>query len=199
MRRLRRQFGTLRGLVRLLLAYLALGAGRLDGFRLRRPEQVRRLVFVCQGNICRSAFAAQVADRLGLANASFGLATCTGAAAPAEACGAAQGLGYDLRGHRALDWADFKVMPGDLFLAMEVRQARELQDWLGGRADVAITLLGFWCRPVWPHLHDPFTLGPDYFGRCYTRVAQAVERLAPAVPQVRPPVLRRDAPAGTAV
>ena len=53
---IRPRFGTLRGLVRLALSYpqlfLGLGAGRpVD------PATVRRLVFVCQGNICRSAFA----------------------------------------------------------------------------------------------------------------------------------------------
>ncbi len=66
---IRPRFGTLRGLVRLALSYpqlfLGLGAGRpVD------PATVRRLVFVCQGNICRSAFAEAAARRAGLRAAS---------------------------------------------------------------------------------------------------------------------------------
>ena len=46
-----RRYGTWRGLVRLLLAYLELYTGRLRPFMLKHPEQVRRVVPICQGNI----------------------------------------------------------------------------------------------------------------------------------------------------
>jgi protein-tyrosine phosphatase len=58
-------FGTARGLVRLMLSYgeVALGAAGISP-----PDRavVRRLVFVCHGNICRSAFADVVARQKGL-------------------------------------------------------------------------------------------------------------------------------------
>lgn len=48
--------------------------------RLRRPEwhRVERFVFVCNGNICRSPYAAAKAASLGLRSASAGLATKNG-------------------------------------------------------------------------------------------------------------------------
>ena len=172
-----RRFGTWRGLLRLLLAYAELASGRLRSFRLRDPQQVRRVVYVCLGNICRSAYGDKLACEFGLEVASLGLSTSTGAASPAEAVEAARRQGVDLDGHRAIDWGDFKVRPGDLFLVMEVRQAHELRRRLGPRADVQVCLLGMWCSPVMPHLHDPFSLSAGYFDTCFKRVRQATVNL----------------------
>jgi len=180
-----RKFGTWRGLVRALLAQLELAAGRLDEFKLRRPQAVRRVVFVCLGNICRSAFAHQVAAGQGLRVASLGLSTSTGAASPDEALDGARRQGVALDAHRATDWKDFTIEAGDLFLVMEVRQAREVRRRLNGRADVQVSLLGLWCSPAMPHLHDPFSLSAEYFDSCFTRVRAAVRALACAVPGAR--------------
>ncbi len=179
------RFGTWRGLVRTLLGNLELLAGRLRPFMLRRPDAVRRVVFVCHGNICRSAYAHHEALKYGLNVASLGLSTNTGGRSPAPALAAAGRCGLDLRGHRATDWKDFKPQAGDLFLVMEVRQAHELRRRLGGRADVQIGLLGMWCAPPMPHLHDPYTLSDAYFDRCFQRVGQAVHRLSADLPQAR--------------
>jgi protein-tyrosine phosphatase len=173
----RRRFGSARGLARLALARLELSTGRLAPFQLRRPQDVRRVVFVCLGNICRSAFAERIAIGHGLAAASLGLSTTTGAASPAEAVEAAQRQGVALHAHRATDLSDFTILPGDLLLAMEVRHARALRLRLLGRRDVQIALLGSWCSSPMPHLHDPFSLSADYFDTCFRRVRQAVDAL----------------------
>jgi protein-tyrosine phosphatase len=180
-----RHFGTWRGLLRLLLGYAELFTGRLYAFRLRRPETVQRVVYVCLGNICRSAYGDQVARELGLSVASFGLSTSTGAASPIAAVDAARRQGVDLHDHRAVDWGDFKVRPGDLFLVMEVRQAHELRRRLGDRRDVQVCLLGMWCSPVMPHLHDPFSLSSKYFDTCFKRVREATAKLSAALPNAR--------------
>lgn len=180
-----RRFGTWRGLVRLLLAYLELGTGRLRPFMLKHPEAVRRIVPVCQGNICRSAYAHHIVVECGLPVASFGLSTHTGGASPEEAVAAAARLNVDMTAHRAVDWTDFKVLPGDLLLVMEIRQAHELRRRLGSRDDVQVCLLGMWCDPVVPHLHDPHTLSGDYFDTNFRRVDQAVRRLCASLPHLK--------------
>jgi protein-tyrosine phosphatase len=180
-----RQFGTFRGLVRLALAYGELATGRLSAFRLRRPESVRRLVFVCHGNICRSAIAHRLALAEGLPVASLGLSTSTGASSPEQAVAAAARAQVDMSTHRATDFKDFKVQPGDLFLVMEVRQAHALRRRLGPRDDVHVCLLGLWGSPVMPHLHDPFTLSDAYFDTCFRRVKTAVRRLGEALPHLK--------------
>jgi len=181
------RYGTFRGLVRTALGYAELAAGRLSAFKLRDPASVRRVVFVCHGNICRSAYAHMVANRLGMNVASLGLSTKTGNASPAPALGAAQRLGIDMTAHRAVALDDFEVEPGDLFLVMEVRQAHKLRRILGSRRDVHVSLLGLWGQPPMPHLHDPYTLSDAYFETCFRRVELAVERLALALPQLRMP------------
>lgn len=171
------QHGTWRGAIRAWLARCELRAGRLDAFRLRHPRRVRRVVFVCMGNICRSAYAQRVAERIGMRAASIGLATVSGAPSPPSAQRAARHGGEDLCAHRATSFHDFEPQPGDLFLAMEIRHAHELRRRLPNRDDVQITLLGLWCQPPCPHLHDPYTLSEAYFDRCFVRLRQAVHNL----------------------
>lgn len=184
-----RRFGTSRGLLRSLLGYLELITGRLHQFRLQNPAAVRRVVYVCLGNICRSAYAVTVAKGLGVEAASLGLSTTTGASSPIEAVESAQRNGVSLQRHRAVDWSDFEVRSGDLFVVMEIRQAHELRRRLGNRHDVQVCLLGMWCSPSMPHLHDPFTLSPSYFDTCFARVRQATIRLNLML--TGPAVLRR--------
>jgi protein-tyrosine phosphatase len=170
------RFGTPRGLVRLVLANLKyrLGGMRLCGAQDNRPA--RRLVFVCQGNICRSAFAEAVAKRLGAPVASFGLrASAGGEAPPAEAREAAAALGYDLSDHRSRPIADYRPEPGDLILAMEYSQIVALHAL---HPATAKTLLGLFGRPRLAHLHDPHTLGLGYHLACFGRIERMVERAA---------------------
>ena len=180
---IRARFGTLRGLVRLILSYPQLALG-LSASRPADPAQVRRLVFVCQGNICRSAFADVVARRAGLRSASFGLSTTTGRAAHDPAIAAARALGHDLAQHRAVDMADYVPQAGDLLLAMEVRQLGRLAADPRLR-DVPRALLGRWTRPMMPHLHDPYGLDDRYMARCLARIDRAVARLALSFPGAR--------------
>ena len=182
---IRRKFGTFRGLVRLSLAYLEFAAGRLAPFGPHRRGPVQRLVFVCQGNICRSAYGATLATELGLPTASLGLETTTGAPSPPEAVASGRRQGVELADHRAIDWTDFGIQPGDLFLVMEIRQAHEVRRRIGNRTDVLISLLGMWCSPAVPHLHDPFTLSDAYFDTCFIRIREAVENINRSMPLPR--------------
>ena len=76
------RFGTPRGALRLALSYGEVATG-LSAQRKPDAAVVRRLVFVCHGNICRSAYADVLAARGGAKTASFGLSTHTGVPAHA--------------------------------------------------------------------------------------------------------------------
>jgi protein-tyrosine phosphatase len=176
-------FGTLRGLVRLGLSYgeVALGAA---GVSQPDPGGVRRLVFICHGNICRSAFADVVARQAGLRVASFGLSTDVGKGAHPPAIEAAANLGFDLSAHRTKRAQDFVPENGDFLLAMEARQLRRIS------ADPTLSslprsLLGLYATPVFPHLHDPYELDPAYMPVCLGRIESAVTNLAKAFPGAR--------------
>ena len=174
-----REFGTYRGLVRTALANLMWLAGPYRKYGRIDWTRVRRVVFVCMGNICRSPYAHQrwQAMAVPLPVASFGLSTTTGVAADDTAARIAGTLGVDLSAHAAVDLDDFAIADGDLMLVMEDRHVRRLKPVVAGR-DVQIVLLGLWHRPPFALLYDPHRLSPAYFAACFRRIDGAIDRLA---------------------
>ena len=164
--------GTTRGLVRAMLAQTEFVLGRLEVHTHPAGAQVGRLVFVCLGNINRSAFAEQVARKMGATTCSIGLATTTGAPAFHKAVATAPQFGLDLVQHRATDITDYRFQPADLLLVMEIRHARRLV--AAGIPAASIALLGHWAAPHRIHLHDPHVLSDAYFRTCFTLIHSAV-------------------------
>jgi protein-tyrosine phosphatase len=181
--------GTFRGLVRTTLAQIEFFLGRLKNYTQPDARRINRLVFVCLGNINRSAFAEQVARSLGANTCSIGLATTTGAPAFHKAIATAPQFGLDLSHHRACDLKDYAFCPGDLLLTMEIRHAKKLV--AAGIPPESIALLGHWATPHRIHLHDPHVLSDVYFRTCFTLIQSAVRGLvaemrmaqSPCVPQ----------------
>ena len=189
-----RNHGTFRGWLRCAGSQIMFMSGGLN--RFVRPElgQVRRLVFVCLGNIHRSAFAQGVARQRGIEALSYGLAATTGAASAALTVEHAAAFGIDLASHAATDITDYEFAPGDLLLAMEVRHVRYLID-LGLPAD-AIGLLGHWACPHRIHLQDPHRLSESFLRTCFALIHSAVQHLADELVAVGSPcaALRRTEP-----
>jgi protein-tyrosine phosphatase len=181
-----RRYGTHRGLVRLLLAHAEFRAGRLAALERIDFRAIARLVFVCQGNICRSAFAHWYARSKGLACASVGFATAGDAPAHPAAIETARRFGIDLARHRTTDLEDFAFQPGDLALVMEIRQVERLEPSLAGRG-AQLSLLGLWARPRRPHIHDPNHLSAEYFETCFRAIASAVDALEERMRSARAP------------
>ncbi len=168
-------FGTYRGLVRLILGELEYLFGRLSLYTEPRTGDIQRLVFVCLGNINRSAFAAEVARVNGAHVISIGLSTTSGMPAFKNAISTAKLFGFDLGAHKALDFSDYTYLPGDLLLAMEVRHTRYLIR--RGIPPRAIALLGHWGTPRRIHIHDPHVLSDLYFQTCFLILYSATKRL----------------------
>lgn len=164
--------------MRLVLSYGQIAfAHRVD------PAAARRVVFVCHGNICRSAYAEAVARQVGMRAASIGLSTTSGLPAHPPVIAAAQKMGVDLSKHRTTAIDDFMIEPGDLLLAMEVRQVGVLGRHPRMNAMPA-DLLGRFAGV--PHLHDPYQLNQPYLRVCLSRIDRAVRALALAAPNARP-------------
>ncbi|WP_293884326.1 phosphotyrosine protein phosphatase [Sphingomonas sp.] len=141
--------------------------------------KIRRLVFVCHGNICRSSYADVLAQDIGLNSASFGLSTTSGLPAHPPVTEVARELNVDLTRHRTTAVGDFQARPDDLMLVMEVRQIARLHS--DPRFDgLQIDLLGRYAGV--PHLHDPYRLSESYVRTCLKRIDHAVRTLAILVP-----------------
>ena len=169
------QFGTWRGALRLALAHVEVATGQAD-MVTPDPATVRRLVFVCHGNICRSAYADVLARRAGMNVASFGLSTSSGKGAWPAVSEIAAMRGLDMAGHRTTRIVDYVPLPGDYLLGMETRHLRKLAA-NPLTACLPRGLLGSYASPAVPHLHDPYQLDPAYMDVCLARIERAVAGL----------------------
>jgi protein-tyrosine phosphatase len=181
--------GTHRGWVRYLLGQLEGVAGMRDRFRTVDPRKIGRLVFVCLGNINRSAFAHAVAAREPVDCISIGLSTTTGAPATETARIVAREFGVSLEDHAATDIADYRPRDDDLLLVMELRHAHRLV--ARGIPAERIALLGHWARPIRYHIHDPDTLSVEYYRSCFAVLLPAVRNLVHELKQGNSPSIRR--------
>ena len=151
----------------------------LGGYRKYQKidwPEVDRLVFVCKGNICRSAFAEAVAKSRGLNSISCGVETRDGLPANKGALEAAIRKGESLEPHKTQKITSVSVREGDLFVAMEPWQVRYLEENINGSLNC--TLLGLWGKSALPYIHDPYGSVPDYFDHCFNRIEKSVNRMA---------------------
>lgn len=135
-------------------------------------RRVRRLVFVCKGNICRSAFAAAWVRVQGLPVDSAGLEAAPGKRANPQAIECAQRFNVELITHRSRRVADFAFEDGDLVIAFEPAHADELARLLVLHKNVQVTTLGSSSGMMqWVYVHDPYGLSAEYFDACFSRIA----------------------------
>lgn len=176
-RRFASAFGGKRAWLRHRLARAADALGAFRPFRAIDWGRVSRLVFVCQGNICRSPYAEARARALSLDAASFGLAVLGPTSADPTAVRVARARGMDLTAHRARSTWELEIVPGDLLIAMEPRQAWRLRSRFA-RSGAQVTLLGLWCPDLRPHIQDPYGLAEDYFATCFRSIDGAIGVIA---------------------
>jgi protein-tyrosine phosphatase len=134
--------------------------------------KARRLVFVCKGNICRSALGQAVAESVGFPACSFGVRTVSGKLADPGMLAAAAALGYDLSGHRTTQVSEYSAAAGDLVLFFENDHFRQFKD--GSNLVAGMAFLGMWARPPQPYIHDPFGGTHSYYGKTAGVIHQAV-------------------------
>ena len=172
-----RRYGRKMGVVRHWAYFGRYLLGSYSRLKMIEWGRVRRLVFACKGNICRSPYAEARARAMGLPCASFGLEAEVGASANLAAMRGATERGLDLTPHRAQAAGQFEILTGDLLTAMEPSQLASLQT-LPIPAGAQLTLLGLWCTPSRPHLEDPFGLSDDYFQTCFGIIDNALARIS---------------------
>lgn len=94
---------------------------------------MKRVLFVCTANICRSPMAGGIFDalaedmRLECRSESAGVAALVGEPAAPHAVRAVDELGIDIRGHRARQVDEAMIQSSDLVLAMTPRHRETLQ------------------------------------------------------------------------
>ena len=169
---LARRYGSRRGFVRTYWHRLRYYLGAYRQYKKIDWQSVDRLVFVCKGNICRSAYAEAVARSLGIDAVSCGLDTIEDASANKSAVLAAQRSGISLNGHRTQPVMYLILKKTDLIIAMEPWQITYLKKHLVRKH--SCTLLGLWSEATLPHLQDPYGAVDVFFDRCFTNIRSGV-------------------------
>lgn len=177
---IKNRFGSKKGLLRYIVYEVLRFIGLYRQCTAVDFAQVKRLVFVCQGNICRSPLGEAVARQRGIPSISFGLDTRGGDPADSRAIVWGEANGYHLQEHKTCRVDQYKPQAGDLLIGMEPRHIRKLQVRFG-QAPVQITLIGLWLKSPLAYLHDPYNANAQYFVRCEQLVADATNELLRAI------------------
>lgn len=170
------EYKSFRGFLRIYLYRLFFYIGVYKAYRKIQWEKVERLVFVCNGNICRSAFAEVVARSMNLEAVSCGINTHDGKPANELAIQIASENGFDLSKHKTRTLNSLVLRSTDLLIVMETWHIKHLQDALNG--SYRYTLLGLWCSPVTPYIQDPFGGSAAYFKICFECIERSVYEIA---------------------
>ena len=142
-------------------------------------SNVKRLVFVCKGNICRSPYASVRARSQGISAVSFGLDAAQGALADPVASKNALLRGIDLSAHRSERMEITRLADGDWVIVFEPAQLEAFRRRVGEK--IPANLLGIWSRPPRPHIEDPYGRSDRYFQQCFSvidaNIAELIEHM----------------------
>jgi len=170
----------------------------LGAYRSARDVEwatVRRLAFVCKGNICRSPYACAKARSMGVQAVSFGIDAADGAPAAPAAAENALLRGIDLSEHRSSRVQSDRLAEGDLLIAFEPRQIVEVRRRIG--AGTSAELLGIWSRPIRPYIHDPYGMSDRYFQQCFSVIDASIARLIECMARSGAPAINNGPVRGT--
>lgn len=148
-----------RGRLRYYRDLIRMKLGLMRKFSKPDYGKVKRIVFVCKGNICRSAYAHAKMVDFDIPVTSFGLDTRSGDPADPRAQKFAAQRGVDLSAHVTRALADFEPQDGDLYVVMEYWQAKAIEREY--KTVDRILLLGGLCS--FPVVSDPYSGGDDFF------------------------------------
>jgi len=166
------KFGSKRGLLNYSKYYIQQRFGMYMPLRRIQWERVQRLIFICQGNICRSPMGEAYAAHRGAVTESFGIDCAEGHPADPRAINYAASIGLDLSSHRTRNLRQLTPRQTDLLIVMEPAHLLAMRE----PAKIAqVTLAGLWLPKAHPYVHDPYCASQDYFQHCEDTVVKAVQ------------------------
>ncbi|ORJ63402.1 polysaccharide deacetylase family protein [Geothermobacter hydrogeniphilus] len=158
------------------LRKLALSLGQYSRFREIDPGRIKRLVFVCRGNVCRSPYAEKVAQRLGFPAVSCGTEVLHSSPAEQMAVRAALMRGEDLSEHMSKSIFDNNFQYTDCLIVMDPSQIQVAQK-VADRVNCQVSLLGMWNIQKTPEIYDPYGRSIESFNECFMFISNCIDKL----------------------
>ncbi len=143
---------------------------------------VRRVLFVCTGNTCRSVMAEQLfrkmanERRLGVQAASAGLAVDSRSAVPDPVLEVLAREGIHDFSHRPSQVSKEIIDEADLVLAMTEPHRRRLVERFPS-ASSKVFLLGGYAGLEGSEVGDPIGLGVEIYGACLAQIKKALQKI----------------------
>lgn len=146
-------------------------------FFLKKPRinllNTHNILFVCEGNICRSPFAAEYLKKIrpDLETESAGLQSEAMKLSPVYAIEAARAFGIDLNMHTSQFILDKDISKFDVIFIMDVSNYLKIK-----------TLLPHYRKKIFflnpeKEIRDPFGKDLDYFKDCYWEIARVIDAI----------------------
>jgi protein-tyrosine phosphatase len=171
-------FGSKRGLLNAFKYGFCHRLGYYKQYQRIDFKRVNRLVFICSGNICRSAFADYYARSMGLSSVSYGLHCRGGDPADPRAIDFAKRQGIDMTGHITQNIKQYQPDAGDLVIGMEPSHMFELKPYINIQQ---ATIAPLWHDKPSAYLHDPFSSNPVFFDKCEESLVNIVDRISQSI------------------
>ena len=141
-------------------------------------SRVKRIIFLCTGNVCRSAFAewyakGQTATRI----VSYGVNALDGRKAHFLANYTAdKQYNIDMQAHATQNISNHQFDEGDLIVGMEPEHLDAIKKF-NMPEGVQFTLLGLWSDKSSPYIFDPYGMSADYFDKCFKVLTASIDNL----------------------
>lgn len=165
------KYGSKKGLLKLM--YFSLINLLTRKFNLNSKYiEAERVVFVCKGNICRSALAEYVLKKhTSLQVCSIGLDTKTGKDANERIAKISLNMGISLNAHKTTSINDFTPHDSDFYICMEPVHVDLIRKKLKTNR---VTVLGIFGNPKRVYLHDPYSSSEEYAKFCCEYIYKTV-------------------------
>lgn len=172
-----------RGIKRILLSIIN-SLSYLPNHRVRVKYRACHIIFVCKGNVCRSAFAEYYLRSLvsgeDLVMESCGLNVDQGVISPIEIIKVGREFGVELESHRSKGVAACDFQKADLIIPMEFSQYLQLTSLYPDSKKKIRLLRDFasWPDRLMCNIYDPFGLGEEEYRRCFSKIKKVLDGLA---------------------
>ena len=177
---LKKKYGSTRGALKFSRYYLGYFFSKKYSTDRKSQYAYKRVVFLCSGNICRSALAEVIFRNMSsIPTCSFGLHGDTGSTAPGDFITAANlAAGAQLENHKSTSLNDFSPKADDLYVCMEPLHIKLLKEKLCLPKRSSIILLGMVWPGKTPYLHDPYNAHPVFKERISLTIKSCTIALA---------------------